>query len=48
VQLLNQPALCESLSGRAKEAAKNYTSEVMASRLMKLYDQITISRNHLS
>jgi hypothetical protein len=46
--LLKQPALRKSLSGRAKEAAKNYTSEVMASRLMKLYDQTTLSRNHLS
>lgn len=47
LRLLNQPALRESLSVRAKETAKNYTSEVMAARLMKLYDQLTISRNHL-
>lgn len=48
LRLLRQPALRETLSHRAKVAAENYSSEVMALRLVKLYDQLTICVPYLS
>ena len=44
IRLIKDDALRQRLATSARTAALNYSSEVMASRLVKLYDQITSSR----
>ena len=47
VRLIKDSDLRQKLSIHAQAAAQNYSSEVMAARLLKLYDQLTSSKtNH--
>lgn len=48
LRLLKDSALRKTLSIKARAAAQNYSSEVMAARLLKLYNQLTsLKTNHL-
>jgi glycosyltransferase involved in cell wall biosynthesis len=47
VRLIKDSDLRQKLSIHAQAAAQNYSSEVMAARLLKLYDQLTSAKtNH--